>query len=91
MLSLVNVALGISIKALFDKITIDPVIYEALVEHKGKLGELAGFMDAYNAADYNSADAFLKKINPSATLSDILEMNTDALMYLEEVKKSGLV
>ena len=91
MLSLVNVALGISIKELFDKITIDPVIYEALVEHKGKLGELAGFMDAYNAADYNSADAFLKKINPSATLSDILEMNTGALMYLEEVKKSGLV
>ena len=91
MLSLVNVALGISIKELFDKITIDPVIYEALVEHKGKLGELAGFMDAYNAADYNSADAFLKKINPSATLSDILEMNTGALMYLEKVKKSGLV
>ncbi len=91
MLSLVNVALGISIKALFDKITIDPVIYEALVEHKGKLGELAGFMDVYNAADYNSADALLKKINPYASISDILEMNTGALMYLEKVKKTGLV
>ena len=57
----------------------------------GLLFKRAGFMDAYNAADYNSADAFLKKINPSAALSDILEMNTGALMYLEEVKKSGLV
>ena len=91
MLSLVNVALGMSIKELFDKITIDPVIYEALVEHKGKLGELAEFMDAYNAADYNSAEALLKKINLSAMFSDVLEMNTNALMYLEEVKKSGLV
>ena len=91
MLSLVNVALGISIKELFDKITIDPVIYEALVEHKGKVGELAEFMDAYNAADYNSAETLLKKINPSALFSDVLEMNTSALMYLEEVKRSGLV
>ena len=91
MLSLVNVALGISIKELFNKITIDHVIYEALVEHKGKLGELAEFMDAYNIADYTLADAVLKKINPSASMSDVLEMNTNALMYLEEVKKSGLV
>ncbi len=91
MLSLVNVALGISIKELFDKITIDRIIQEALVEHKGKLGELAGFMDAYNSADYTSADALLKKINPSALISDVLEMNTNALMYLEKVKKSGLV
>ena len=91
MLSLVNVALGMSIKELFDKITIDHVIYEALVEHKGKLGELAEFMDAYNSADYITADALFKRINPSASISDVLEMNTNALMYLEEVKKSGLV
>ena len=91
MLSLVNVALGMSIKELFDKITIDHVIYEAIVEHKGKLGELAEFMDAYNSADYITADVLLKRINPSASISDILEMNTNALMYLEEVKKSGLV
>ncbi len=91
MLSLVNVALGISTEELFDKITIDPIIYEALVEHKGKIGELAEFMEAYNTADYNSAEALLKKINPSALFSDILEMNTGALVYLEEVKKSGLV
>jgi len=44
------------------------------------LGELAGFMDAYNASDYNSADDFLKRINPSASISDILEMNTGALI-----------
>ena len=91
MLSLVNVALGISIKELFDKIAIDPVINEALVNHKGRLGELAEFMDAYSIADYTLADTILKKINPSASMPDVLEMNTNALMYLEEVKKSGLV
>ena len=91
MLSLVNVALGMSIKELFNRIAIDHVIYEALVEHKGKLGELAEFMDAYTVADYNSAEALLKKINSSALFSDILEINTNALMYLEEVKKSGII
>ncbi len=91
MLSMVNVALGISLKELFNRITIDSVINEALLEHKGKLGELAEFMDAYNTGDYASADTVLKKINPSAMISDILEINTAALMYLEEVKKSGLV
>ena len=62
-----------------------------MVEHKGKLGELAEFMDIYSAGNYISADTVLKKINPSASISDILSINTDALMYLEEVKKSGLI
>ena len=37
---------------LFNKITIDPFIYEALVEHKGRLGDLAEFMDIYNSDNY---------------------------------------
>jgi EAL and modified HD-GYP domain-containing signal transduction protein len=91
MLSLVNVALGLSLKELLNKITIAPVIHEALVDHKGKLGELAEFMDEYNSGNYILAGAVLKRINPNASISDILEINTNALMYLEEVKKSGLV
>ncbi|MHB1661249.1 MAG: EAL and HDOD domain-containing protein [bacterium] len=91
MLSLVNVVLGISLKDLFNKITVDAVIHEALINRKGRLGELVEFMEAYNNDNYASAAAVLKRINPAASISDVFEINTDALMYLEEVKKSGLV
>jgi EAL and modified HD-GYP domain-containing signal transduction protein len=91
MLSLVNVILGISLKDLFNRITIDTLIHNALIDHKGKLGELVELMDAFNNDDYVLAAAILKKINPAASISDIFEINTDALMYLEKVKKTGLV
>ncbi len=91
MLSLVNVAVGMPLKDLLDKITVDKIIYEALIERKGKLGELYEFMDDFLKEDYGSAHASLKKINPSAALADILEINTNALAYLEKVKKTGLV
>jgi EAL and modified HD-GYP domain-containing signal transduction protein len=90
-LSPVSVVLGISLKELFNKINIDVVIFEALIERKGKLGELMKFMDAYNSNDYVSANTILKRINPSAAITDIFEINTNALIYLEEVKKSGIV
>lgn len=90
-LSPVSVVLGISLKELFNKINIDVVIFEALIERKGKLGELVKFMDAYNSNDYVSANTILKRINPSAAITDIFEINTNALIYLEEVKKSGMV
>ncbi|MHB8232105.1 MAG: EAL and HDOD domain-containing protein [bacterium] len=91
MLSLVNVVLGISLKDLFNKITVDALIHEALIGRKGRLGELVEFMEAYNNDDYASAGVILKRINPAASIPDIFEINTDALMYLEKVKKSGLV
>lgn len=62
-----------------------------VVYYKGQLGELAEFMDFYINGNYASAYDFLKKINPAASISDILEINTNALIYLEEIKKSGIV
>ncbi|MFW0884793.1 EAL and HDOD domain-containing protein [Candidatus Acidulodesulfobacterium sp. H_13] len=91
MLSLVNVALGISLEDLLDKINIDTIIYEALIEHKGKLGDLVEFMEKYGENDYVSANVILKKINPSALISDIFEIDTVALMYLENVKKTKML
>ena len=91
MLSLVNIALGMSLKELLDEIRVDSIIKEALVAKKGKLGELNAFIDEYDKRDYFLADSILKKINPSISFSDIIKINTDALMYLEEVKKTGLI
>ncbi len=91
MLSLINVVLGISLEDLLNRINIDRTIHDALIEHKGKLGDLVEFMEKYCKNDYVSANIILKKINPSALISDIFEIDTGALMYLENVKKTEMV
>ena len=88
MLSLVSVALGMPFKELLKKINVDSVIKDALVEHKGKLGELVEFMDAFYSGYYFLANTILKQINPLARVEDVLGMDNEALMYLEAVKKS---
>jgi c-di-GMP-related signal transduction protein len=74
---------------LLKEINIDSAISDALIDHKGKLGELIEFVDAFYNGYYILANAILKKINPLATIDDILKIDSEALMYLEAVKKSA--
>ncbi|MDA8052522.1 MAG: HDOD domain-containing protein [Deltaproteobacteria bacterium] len=88
MLSLISVALGMPFQDLLKEINIDSAISDALIDHKGKLGELIEFADAFYNGYYILANAILKKINPLATIDDILKIDSEALMYLEAIKKS---
>lgn len=87
-LSAIYIHLEVPLEELFKQINVSKIIEEALLEHKGELGRLVSFVDAYNSKDYKSAEAILKDINNAANMEYALSIEKEAIIYLESVKKS---
>jgi EAL and modified HD-GYP domain-containing signal transduction protein len=71
-------------------LSVDRMIYEALVERAGELGYALNLMDAVFQSDYKRGNEILSKFSGRITIDEVLKMNTDALIYWEDLKNNAL-
>jgi len=78
------------IDEILKNLSVDKVIYEALVDRTGDLGCALNLMDALFQSDYKRGNEILSKFGGRITIDEVLKINTDALIYWEDLKNNGL-
>ena len=71
-------------------LSVDRMIYEALMERAGELGCALNLMDAVFQSDYKRGNEILSNFRGHITIDEVLKINTDALIYWEDLKNNGL-
>ncbi|MGC8555321.1 MAG: EAL and HDOD domain-containing protein [Candidatus Acidulodesulfobacterium sp.] len=71
-------------------LSVDKMIYEALVEHTGELGYALNLMDAVFQSDYKRGNQILSNFKRRITMDEVLRINTRALIYWEDLKNNAL-
>ena len=89
-LSLIPAVFQKPINEILEYLSVDKVIYEALVERTGELGEALSLMDALIQSDYKSVNEILSYFKGRITIDELFKINTDALIYWEDLKNNAL-
>jgi EAL and modified HD-GYP domain-containing signal transduction protein len=88
--SLIPVVFQKPIDEILKHLSVDKMIYEALVTRTGELGYALNLMDAVFQSDYKRGNEILSNFKGRITIDELLKINTDALIYWEDLKNNGL-